>query len=235
MPQRSVITTATLQQKVAQGDDCPGKEFYTLFRNDVYIAYEDKDIVGASVVNVPIEMALHRQLECNAGNSSKDTDNRKESLLQEVRETAALLESKVVNLKDEDWLEIGKSFSIFKRLQNCSNASQLTTFFSTVGGGIPRLKRSGAMIGVQPTSKARRAANRSKGNRTLSYGRNAKVIQLLKIARKQKATHNIGQNIKSYSYCGHVKQAFVWQNNTTVVDVSTNHQSNCDILYNWWL
>jgi len=69
------------------------------------------------------------------------------------------------------------------------------TFFSTVGGAILRLKRAGNMIGVQPTSKARRAENRSRGNQTLSYGTNVKAVQLLSQAKKRKATHRIGQNV----------------------------------------
>ena len=185
-----------LAAKVAHGEDCPSKNFYSSFRNDIPIAGGERAIVHVSVNNNPNEMDLDRQVKCYAGNSTKESD--KESCLRGIQETAALLQNTVTNLKDADWIEMGRSLNIFKqRLQNCSNASQLTTFFSTVGGGIPRLKRAGTMIGVQPTSKARRAANRSRGNRTLSYGRNAKAIQLLTRAKKQKASHNIAKNVRS--------------------------------------
>jgi len=95
---------------------------------------------------------------------------------------------RVQRVKDADLMEMGRSLNIFnQRLQNLSNASQLTTFSSTVG----------TIIGVQPTSKARRATNRSRGNRTLSYGRNAKAIQLLPRAKKQKASQDIVKNVRS--------------------------------------
>src|SRR6218665_3680545 len=95
---------------------------------------------------------------------------------------------RVQRVKDADLMEMGRSLNIFnQRLQNLSNASQLTTFSSTVR----------TIIGVQPTSKARRATNRSRENRTLSYGRNARAIQLLTRAKKQKANQNIFKNIKN--------------------------------------
>jgi len=101
-------------------------------------------------------------------------------------------------LTDANWTELSKSLETFnRRQQSIVNASQLTTSFSTIGGAIPRVKRAGAMIGVQPTSKARRADMRSRGNRTLAYGWNAKAVQLLKQAKRRKASHCTGHNIAS--------------------------------------
>jgi hypothetical protein len=87
-----------------------------------------------------------------------------------------------------------------RRLLNCKNPSQMATFYHSSGGAIARIKRAGAMIGVQPTSASRRAAGRSRGKRVQSTGRNAKVrdpaAKLLATAKARKAAHNISANIK---------------------------------------
>jgi len=126
----------------------------------------------------------------------RNTDEVRDTLRLKWLGIAMSIERKIEGLTDANWNELSKSLEIFdRRQQNINNASQLTTFFSTVGSAIPRLKRAGAMIGVQPTAKTRRADNRSRGNRTLSYGRHAKAVQLLSQAKKRKATHCIGQNV----------------------------------------
>jgi hypothetical protein len=98
-------------------------------------------------------------------------------------------------MADANSTEMSKSLGTFaRRHKNCSNSSQLTTFFNTIGGAIPKLKRAGAMIGVQPTSKARQGESKNRGNRGLAYGRNPKAVQLLNKAKKIKVSHNFKSN-----------------------------------------
>jgi len=130
---------------------------------------------------------MEAEAVCATNPPAMQTDEvqEKEQVRQQWLDIAGCIEQKISKLTDANWAELSTSLETFSRRQrNIVNASQLTTFFSTIGGAIPRVKRAGAMIGVQPTSKARRANTRSGGNRTLAYGRNAKAVQLLNQAKK---------------------------------------------------
>ena len=182
---------------VALGDDCEARQFYRSLRGDASETPARVSAVCSDSVHDASVMEVERDEAGTVPNDSDmNTDEARDTVLRQWLTVSQSMERKIAGLTDANWDELRKSLETFdRRQQNVTNASQLTTFFSTVGSAIPLVKRAGAMIGVQLTTKARRADNKSRGNRTLSYGRNAKVTQLLTQARKRKASHCIARNV----------------------------------------
>ena len=181
--------------RVALGDSCPHQSFFASLRvGPPTTAESDIADTPRPAMHV-VDSIFHQQVVVD---EPQETDPAlRQEALRKVQLIADALVSTVTNLEDANWAEINSGLDKFsRRLESCANASQLGTLLHTVGGGIPRLKRSGAMIGVQPTSKARRTETRGRGNRTLSYGRNAKAVSLLQKAKKRKVSHCLSQNIK---------------------------------------
>jgi hypothetical protein len=176
--------------QVALGNKCQSRSFYASLRaidqhvdehsNEFSMEIDDRGAEYGEKME-----AVHAAID----------ENARKKCVQQWKELAASIAKQLGETTDANWTEMSKSLETFARRQkNCTNASQLTTFFNTIGGAIPKLKRAGAMIGVQPTSKARRAKGKSRGNRSLGYGRNPIALRLLNRAKKTRLSHNFKLN-----------------------------------------